>query len=225
MHRTDSNRLIDLPHIDYENEADMTVNNSGDPIHTTKAPQGDPYSESMIKASADPYDTKNHLRGDPATENQRLIDQWLNQYSLCHQNPLNKKIHYLCVPLIVLSILGLLWSIPMPQLIASLGTWFNAATLVIILVSLYYIRLSPRLAIGMGIAALASIFMLEHTEQLLGVRVWQASILLFVLAWVGQFIGHHIEGKRPAFANDLQFLLIGPLWILADLYRRLGMTY
>ena len=77
----------------------------------------------------------------------------------------------------------------------------------------------------MGIAALASIFMLEHTEQLLGVRVWQASILLFVLAWVGQFIGHHIEGKRPAFANDLQFLLIGPLWILADLYRRLGMTY
>jgi uncharacterized membrane protein YGL010W len=49
--------------------------------------------------------------------------------------------------------------------------------------------------------------------------------VLFVLAWVGQFIGHRIEGKRPSFFQDLQFLLIGPLWLLADLYRRLGVRY
>jgi uncharacterized membrane protein YGL010W len=159
----------------------------------------------------------------PATH--RNIDQWLNEYSLYHQNSLNKKIHFICVPLIAFSILGLLWSIPVPAQIAQWGPWFNVATGVVILCSIYYSCLSPSLAVGMAIMATISIFILSHTEPWVGFKSWQWAIPLFILAWTGQFIGHHIEGKRPAFANDLQFLLIGPLWILADLYRRAGISY
>ena len=43
--------------------------------------------------------------------------------------------------------------------------------------------------------------------------------MVFVLAWIGQFIGHLIEGKRPSFFKDLQFLLIGPAWLMAFVYR------
>jgi uncharacterized membrane protein YGL010W len=55
--------------------------------------------------------------------------------------------------------------------------------------------------------------------------LWVTSLVIFVAAWIGQFIGHAIEGKRPSFFKDLQFLLIGPLWLLAAAYRRLGLRY
>jgi uncharacterized membrane protein YGL010W len=51
------------------------------------------------------------------------------------------------------------------------------------------------------------------------------SLVVFVLAWIGQFVGHRIEGKKPSFFEDLRFLLIGPLFVLGFLYRRLGISY
>jgi uncharacterized membrane protein YGL010W len=61
--------------------------------------------------------------------------------------------------------------------------------------------------------------------KLTQVPLWLGCGVLFVLAWIGQFVGHAIEGKRPSFIKDLQFLLIGPMWLLADVYRRLGVRY
>lgn len=214
-----------------KSNVDMTAQNSGDPIQTAAPTQCDSSVNPANAPSHDQSDIQETRKSDRANatpscpEIQRTIDQWLNQYSLYHQDTLNKKIHFVCVPLIVFSILGLLWSIPVPPQIAQWGPWFNAATAVMILSSIYYTRLSPSLAIGMVILASISIFILSHTEQWIGLKAWQWAIPLFILAWAGQFIGHHIEGKRPAFANDLQFLLIGPLWILADLYRRVGIIY
>ena len=54
--------------------------------------------------------------------------------------------------------------------------------------------------------------------------LWLA-IAVFVVAWIAQFIGHHIEGRRPAFFTDLVYLLIGPAWIVAKIMRRLGIAY
>jgi uncharacterized membrane protein YGL010W len=51
------------------------------------------------------------------------------------------------------------------------------------------------------------------------------SIAIFVVAWIGQFIGHKIEGKKPSFFDDLRFLLIGPLFVLGFLYRRFHVAY
>jgi uncharacterized membrane protein YGL010W len=55
--------------------------------------------------------------------------------------------------------------------------------------------------------------------------LWLTSVTIFAVAWIGQFIGHAIEGKRPSFLEDLQFLLIGPLWLLAAAYRKIGVSY
>lgn len=230
-HLTNSRRTTRMAAGYTKNNVDMTARTSGDPIPTTKSTQSDSSGSPTTASLHDQSHTEAILKSEQTNaapscpKTRRTIDQWLNQYSLYHQNTLNKKIHYICVPLIVFSILGLLWSIPVLPQIAQWGPWFNTATAVVILSSIYYTHLSPSLAIGMVIMASISIFILNYTEQWIGLKSWQWAIPLFILAWVGQFIGHHIEGKRPAFANDLQFLLIGPLWILADLYRRVGIIY
>ena len=75
-----------------------------------------------------------------------------------------------------------------------------------------------RLAIG--VAALA-----PQILESLPWPLWQTCVAIFVVAWVGQFIGHAVEGKRPSFFKDLLFLLVGPLWLLAFVYRALGVPY
>ena len=115
------------------------------------------------------------------------------------------------MPAIVWALLGLIWSIhPL------------AAAAVVLASLLYYFRLSPPLAIGM---LLMSGAMLAVLYALPSGLVLPLSIAVFVIAWIGQFIGHKIEGKKPSFFDDVRFLLIGPLFVLGFLYRRLGIGY
>lgn len=212
-------------------KVDMAAQDTGDPIPVTKPTARNLSGSPPTLASDDRNNSQpdpNSGQATPATNcptAHRSIDRWLNQYSRYHQNTWNKRIHFICVPLIVLSILGLLWAIPVPPQIAAWSPLFNAATAVVLFASIYYTRLAPSLAIGMLIIASISLVLLSYSEQWTGITTWQWSIPLFILAWAGQFIGHQIEGKRPAFVNDLQFLLIGPIWILADIYRRIGIGY
>ena len=157
----------------------------------------------------------------------RSIDQWLDAYGESHQNPVNKRIHWICVPLIVFSLVGLLWSVPHPFSglgAGPWGAWLNWGTLFLLAACVYYVVLSRTLAFGMIlIAALVS-----WGNALLAqapAPLWAVSLAIFTAAWIGQFIGHKIEGKKPSFFEDLLFLLIGPLWCLAFLYTRLGIPY
>jgi uncharacterized membrane protein YGL010W len=74
---------------------------------------------------------------------------------------------------------------------------------------------------------IAFIVLLLITQRLahLPWPLWLTSVVIFVVAWIGQFVGHALEGKRPSFFKDLQFLLIGPLWLLATAYRRFSVPY
>lgn len=145
----------------------------------------------------------------------------LAEYSADHQNPFNRLVHSICVPLIFIAIVALLWSIPLPAALAARAPWLNAGTLVLAGVTIYYLRLAPRLGLGMLAAALLIV-------PLVGIAagwplpLWQTALAAFVLGWIGQFIGHWFEGRRPSFFRDLRFLLIGPLWVLAKLYTALG---
>ena len=148
----------------------------------------------------------------------RQLETWLDDYAASHQNPVNKAFHWLCVPPIVFSIWCALKAIPVGNAV------FNPATAVIAFMVLYYLRLSWRLAVGMAIASVPAylgVLALERVSPGTGVFLGIAATI-FVVAWIGQFIGHHVEGARPSFFKDLQFLMIGPLWLLAHLYRRLG---
>jgi uncharacterized membrane protein YGL010W len=154
----------------------------------------------------------------------RTIQAWLDDYSVSHQNPTNKRIHWVCVPLIMLSALGMLWAVPRPAFFLSISPYLNWATLLIVLSLGYYLMLSVRLAAGMLLVSVLMCLVLELLMQLPWPLLW-TSIAIFVGAWIGQFIGHKIEGRKPSFFKDLQFLLIGPIWLLADAYKRLGFAY
>jgi uncharacterized membrane protein YGL010W len=154
----------------------------------------------------------------------RSVADWLGEYGQSHTDPTNKLLHRVCVPLIVLSVVGFLWSVPVPSAIASASPWLNWATLVAALALAYYAALSVRLAVGVAIA-FGVLFAITAALAELAWPLWATSLAIFVISWIGQFVGHSVEGTRPSFFKDLQFLLIGPLWLVAALYRRLGVPY
>ena len=154
----------------------------------------------------------------------RPADDWFNDYGESHQNPTNKTIHWICVPLILLTVFGMLWAAPVPAAMASVSSWLNWATVVMVLALVYYFALSPSLGAGMSIV-LALFAYILHTLEAAGLPMMTASVSVFVLAWIGQFVGHQIEGKKPSFFKDIQFLMIGPIWLLGFIYRRMGVTY
>ncbi len=154
----------------------------------------------------------------------RSVDQWLDEYADSHRNPTNKTLHWICVPPIVLSVLGFLWALPVPGVFAAVSPWLNWATLATGLAILYYATLSPALALGL-LPVLAALLAIVSWLATLAWPLWLTCGVIFVVAWIGQFIGHAIEGKRPSFFKDVQFLLIGPLWLLAAVYRYAGLRY
>ncbi len=153
----------------------------------------------------------------------KSINDWLNEYGESHQNPTNKLVHWICVPTIFFSLVGLLYCVKLGIHLTP-NLQINLAMLVLIQVVWYYIRLSPPLAVGMTIFALLCLFVAQMIETS-GLVLWQISLGLFVIAWIGQFWGHSVEGKRPSFYKDLQFLMIGPAWLMSFIYDRLGLRY
>jgi len=153
----------------------------------------------------------------------RPVDKWLAEYARDHENPANQALHSICVPLIVWSLLGLAWSIPLPAWVTSRAPEFNLSMLLVAGVLLYYMSLSAPLALGAMVCATIMLVVCDVLEAF-GAPLWRVAIGVFVIAWVGQFLGHYFEGRRPSFLQDLRFLLIGPLWVLAKLYRRLGIA-
>lgn len=148
------------------------------------------------------------------------IHQWLSEYGESHKNETNKTIHWICVPAIFFSVVGLLYGIKLPLSIA--GEPVNVAMILMVLVILYYFSLSKTLWIGMlffGVACLALCYFIEAWAF---TPLWLFSIILFLIAWVGQFYGHKVEGKKPSFLKDLQFLMIGPAWLMSFIYQKLG---
>lgn len=146
-----------------------------------------------------------------AATSQRQVDVLLAKYAESHLNPTNEWIHIVCVPAIVFSALGLFWGIhPLVALLVS------------VLSLLYYFSLSIPFACAMFVMSTVMLAGLHGLPQHV---VLKTSLGVFIVAWIGQFIGHKIEGKKPSFLDDLRFLLIGPLFVLGFLFRRLGLRY
>jgi uncharacterized membrane protein YGL010W len=156
------------------------------------------------------------------------IQVWFDKYAEHHQNPVNKLIHWFCVPAIFFSLIGLLsglsFSLGSDILPLSVEEQMHAGTLLIFFGVVFLSRLSMPIAIGM---ALFSFLILKGITFMYGLELDVFSICLgiFAVAWIGQFIGHRIEGEKPSFYEDLKFLLIGPAWLLSFIYKKLGITY
>ena len=128
----------------------------------------------------------------------KTVSEWLDEYSESHQNKTNKLIHWVCVPTIFFSIVGIL-------------AHFSAllTTLLLVLSLIFYARLDLVLAVAMAALMLVMAWLIYVLPVGMGFY-----IAIFVLAWIGQFYGHKVEGKKPSFFKDLQFLLIGPIWCM-----------
>ena len=154
----------------------------------------------------------------------KSADQWFSEYGSSHTNPINKLIHWVCVPLIYLVIVGILWSIPTPSVMDKIP-YLNWATLSVLVSVIFYIRLSFSLSIGLTLFAVSCCWIISTINQTIAMPVWQISIIGFVILWIFQFIGHYIEGAKPSFFKDIQFLLIGPAWLMGFIYRKLKIPY
>ena len=164
-----------------------------------------------------------HTADTPDFARDRPIDRWFASYSGDHRNRTNQRIHVVAVPAIAWSVIALLWSIPTPGTLFQPGVW---AAIAMFAAWLFYYRASRRLGAGMAASFVLLGWLTHVLYQRLGAGdlLWLA-LAVFVLAWIAQFIGHKIEGKKPSFLTDLTYLLIGPAWVLAKLYRRLGWSY
>ena len=159
----------------------------------------------------------------------RTVDALIEEYGESHRNPTNKAIHWLCVPAIFFSTVGLFWSIPQGPLGGLLpepyGSYLNWATIALVLTTIWYFRMSVPLALGMVGISLTMMALCVGATAITTTPLWQTSLIIFVVAWIGQFIGHKIEGKKPSFFKDLQFLLVGPMWLMHFIYKRMGIAY
>jgi uncharacterized membrane protein YGL010W len=148
------------------------------------------------------------------------MQDWLDSYSADHQNPINQRLHWLCVPPIVWSAVALLWTIPVPARFLQPGAW---SVLVMVLAFAWYWRRSHRLGLALLLAfALLAVFTGFLFNRLGAVNLRWLALAVFVVAWIGQFVGHMFEGRRPSFFTDLSYLLVGPAWLMEKLLRRLG---
>jgi len=159
----------------------------------------------------------------------KTTEQWLSEYGESHRNHTNKLIHWICVPAIMFSLIGLLSSIPSEALASLFPEWLapyiNWGTIFLLFSLLFYLRLSFVMFLGMLLIAILIIWGVQLLRNATTTPLWATSLLIFAVAWVGQFIGHKIEGKKPSFFKDLQFLLIGPAWLLSFVYQKLGIRY
>ena len=157
----------------------------------------------------------------------KALNNLLEEYGESHQNSTNKLIHWICVPLIFYSIIALVYSIPNEILIPIFGDsiWANWATITLVIVLIYYAKLSIPIAIGMLLFSAVCMFVCQYLSSTLDVSLWIIALVIFVAAWAGQFYGHKVEGKKPSFLKDLQFLLIGPAWLMHFLFEKWGIKY
>lgn len=165
----------------------------------------------------------------PKTE-LRPIDAIIAEYDNFHQKPVNRVINYFCIPLLVFSIVGFVWSLPFPQLkfLGVYNSYLNWGSFLIAFSVYYYMRLSPIISyiiLLLLFALIYGIIQLQVVEKAGGFVVPQICVFVFVMTIIVQFIGYQIEGKKPTFAEEFKFLLTGPLWLLAIVLKRLGVKY
>src|ERR1039457_620269 len=126
----------------------------------------------------------------------RKIDEWLNEYGESHRNHMNEIIHWICVPLIFFSVMGFLYCIKLPFQLFHIQ--FNSAFIASFAAVIYYLRLSQSLWVGLLLFSALCLFLCEFIERS-GLTLWLICLIIFTGAWIGQFYGHNVEGKKPSF--------------------------
>ena len=140
----------------------------------------------------------------------RKVDRLLAHYEESHRDPRNERIHFVAIPLIMLSLLGLLHVV---------HPWLPYALVLASLV--YYARLSTVFLVTMAVLSVLGLMLVLA----MGEYALTISATLFAGAWIAQFVGHRYEGKKPSFFEDLQYLWVGPIFVVSKLFLKLGVRW
>lgn len=139
----------------------------------------------------------------------KTVEEWFELYGESHQNRTNKLIHYVCVPAILYAVLALLDGVSKPYYF---DFPFSMALPLLFAGGCFYLMLNWRLGMVTLLLCFAMVATFHfYTHPKIQIMI---NLALFVVAWIFQFIGHKIEGKKPSFLQDILFLMIGPLWIV-----------
>lgn len=146
---------------------------------------------------------------------------YLNKYGESHTHPTNILIHKIFVPLIMFSVIGLLWAIPEPEFVSGIPL-ANFGMLLVVVSLVFYLSMGISIFVGMVFIVTPIVY----GNILLENYGYQLHLMLgiFVFSWIMQFVGHKIEGKKPSFLEDLLFLLVGPVWVFYPVYKKLGLV-
>lgn len=173
---------------------------------------------------------KTQSKGKPQPIVKRPVDVLLDEYASFHTNKTNRVINYFCIPLIAFGILTFVWSIPFPHLdfLGKYNGFINWASFLVAFSLYYYLRLSPILSYIMLFLLFGfsyAITLLEAGQKTGGPALPQVGLILFVLGNIAQLIGYRAEGRKPTFAEDFKFLLIGPMWLMSLILKRFKIRY
>lgn len=150
----------------------------------------------------------------------KTVEQQLSSYKSVHFNKNNIRTHFIGIPLIVWAITVLLSLTSFSITLANSLLTFTPAIVLYTIALLYYASLHAKLALGMLVYIMGNIYLanlisaMDHALLL--------AISAFVIGWVIQFIGHIYEKAKPAFLDDIMGLIIGPLFLMAEVYFALG---
>lgn len=136
----------------------------------------------------------------------KSFEQWMSAYAVSHQDPLNKKIHNICVPLIFFAVVALLWKV----------SFFLFILVALVAIGFYYTMGKKVATVGAGMIGVSLLL------QLIIGFGFITLVVIFAAAWAGQFYGHKVEGQKPSFLEDLLFLFIGPLWVAQPVLKKIG---
>lgn len=147
----------------------------------------------------------------------RNLEQQITQYAAYHRDKRNIATHFVGVPMIVFAVILALvpWTI----------NGVNVALIALVIAAIYYLFLD----LVLGTAMLASLFVGYLLSMYLHARLGSSgttlalAAVIFVVGWVIQFLGHKFEGVKPAFTDDVMGLVIGPLFVMTELFFILGM--
>ncbi|MFT7108806.1 MAG: YGL010W-like membrane protein [Psychrobacter glaciei] len=155
----------------------------------------------------------------------KSIQTWLDEYGESHQNKLNKRIHWFCVPQIFWTVMAAIFVIPTPAIFSEISPHLNWASIMAVGAVLYYTTLSISLSIGMAIFSGACYVIVVAVNGAFPGYLLMIAGIYFVFLWALQFYGHEVEGKKPSFLKDVQYLMIGPAWLMSFIYNKIGLKY
>lgn len=148
-------------------------------------------------------------------------DRWLDDFGASHRQISHAPVFWLAVPVLILGTVGLLWSLPVPAEFSSISPLLNWGSTFLLATMVYYFVISLPLAFGMlpFILGLAAFHLWLQWSPFSGLH---ASLGMFGGGMIGVYVGHYGHGGLRAALNDLQHIMIAPMWVLSLIYRKFG---